>query len=582
MEFLVNFVTWFKGLPASAKLSLFLVIVGAVTAGVLLQSQIKTSGYQYLFTNLSLTDVNMIADKLQSMNVDAQVRGDSVLVPAARVLELRNMLAEEGLPKGGGTGFEIFDKKNFGATEFEQRINYMRAVQGEISRTISAIDGVEKARVHIVIPEKKLFQEDMEDPKASVALTLYKGRKLSGSQVSGIVHLVTSAVEGLTEDNINVVDQNGVVLFQATGGNGANKSAKHLELKRSFEANLSAKIAAMLEKIVGSSGVSVSVSADMDFAMVEKTVESIDPESRVAIQEQISSDQSSGSTGSAGGAPGAAANIPGGGAGAAGSNSETSKRTESNTTYAMSKTIQRILEPSGEVKKLSVAVLVDGVYKDSTEPAAEGEEVQKVYEPRPAAEIAKIEDLVKRAVGFDEARGDSVKVETLQFQRNTASDPNQEAFVEATNSSRWMMFLLDNGKVMGIVLIAGIIFFLLVKLINSYAPPMEVAYANLIGERAGSVGQALPPGAQVNITKRDDEAAKRKAQELAESNPDLNLQKGPEIEFREMAQKSVVVETPLTSEEKLRLQAAKMQSEQIISANPDDAVQVIRSWMSEE
>jgi len=174
MEFLLNFNSWFKALPVGAKLSFFIVILGAISAGILLQSHYKYSGYQYLFTNLNLTDSNAIAERLQSMNVQVQMKGDSILVPGNRVLELRNLLASEGLPRGGGVGFELFDQKNFGETEFQQRINYIRAVQGELARTISVIDGVEKARVHIVLPEKSLFTEDAKPPSASIAVTMYK------------------------------------------------------------------------------------------------------------------------------------------------------------------------------------------------------------------------------------------------------------------------------------------------------------------------------------------------------------------------------------------------------------------------
>jgi len=586
VDFLVNFTNWFRNLPASAKISLFLVIIGAVTAGILLNSQIKHSGYQYLYTNLSLTDVNSIAAKLQSMSIDAQIQGDAILVPAVKVLELRNQMAAEGLPRGGGTGFEIFDKKNFGATEFEQRINYVRALQGELARTISAIDGIQEARVHIVLPEKKLFEEDKQEPKASVALTLYKGRRLANAQVSGIVHLVVTSVEGLTEANINVIDQDGNVLFKATGDDAASLSSKHLEVRSALENSLENRITEMMEKIVGPGGVSVSVSADMDFSQVEKTVESINPDSRVATSEHTITDSSSGSSGSAGGVPGTASNTPGGTGSSSNGNSSSSKRKESNTTYAVSKTVQKILEPVGVVKKLNIAVLVDGTYK--TEKAAKGAAGKKAgtqkttYVPRTADELQKMTGLVKKAVGFSSDRGDEVKVENMQFKHIEQDNSGEQAFVSATNSSRWMMFLLDNGKVVGIVLICGIIFILLVRLINSYAPPVEMAYANLIGEKAGSVAQALPPGAQVNIVKRDDENARAKAEQVAENIPELNLKKEREIQFREVEPQALVVDAPITSEEKLRLQAAKMQTEQIVSNNTDEAVQVIRSWMAED
>src|SRR5262249_40034164 len=159
------------------------------------------------------------------------------LVPGTRVLELRNMLSSEGLPHGGGVGFEIFDQKNFGETEFQQRVNYMRALQGELARTISAIDGVEKARVQIVLPEKSLFSEDSKPPTASVALSLLKGRKLSDGQVRGIVHMVMTSVEGMTDSHISVIDQNGNTLYKGSGDDKAGGgSTKQLELQADLEA----------------------------------------------------------------------------------------------------------------------------------------------------------------------------------------------------------------------------------------------------------------------------------------------------------------------------------------------------------
>jgi len=298
LGFLVNFVSWFKGLPGGAKVSLMLVVVGVITAGILLRTQVQHAGYQYLYTNLSMNDMNSIAERLQGMNVQPEIRGDSVLVPGNRVLELRNALASEGLPRGGGTGFEIFDEKNFGATDFEKKINFVRAIQGELARTISAIDGVESTRVHIVMPEKSLFESDQKEPTASVALTLAKGRRLADAQVAGIVHLVITSVEGLTEANINVIDQNGNMLFKATGDDGVNLSSKNAEMRSAAEKNLERRVASILEKIVGPGKFSVSVTADMDFSQIEKTVESFDPEGRVAINEQAVTEKSSGSSGS--------------------------------------------------------------------------------------------------------------------------------------------------------------------------------------------------------------------------------------------------------------------------------------------
>lgn len=577
MEFLLNFNSWYKALPASGKLSLFFVVIGMVTAGILLQSHYKQSGYQYLYTNLSLSDANSIAERLQSMNVQAQIQGDAILVPGNRVLELRNMLSTEGFPRGGGVGYEIFDQKNFGETEFQQRINYIRAIQGELSRTISAIDGVEKARVHIVMPEKSLFAQDSHNPTASVAITMYKGRKLSDSQVHGIVHMIVTSVEGLTEASLTIIDQNGNTLFKGNSDDKNGVASKSADIQNNLEAKLQKSIVEMLEKVAGSGGVTVKVSSVLNLAQVEKVVEAIDPESRVALSENVTTESSSGSSGASGGAPGAAANLPeGGGATTAQGRSENSKRTETSSTFAVTRSTQKTLEPVGTIQKLSVAVLVDGTYTTKEDGTQE-------YQPRTPEELAKFDDLVKKAIGFNATRGDEVKIENIQFKRTDLEDKGQQEFVQAANSSRWTMFLLDNGKLMGVVLVLGIIFFLLVKLVNSYAPPVNVAYANIIGQQASDIGDALPSKANVNIIQRNDAAAKEKQELIAKQVPEVNQLRGAagEINFVE-SNKSITVEAPQTSEEKLRLQAAKMQTESIIKTDINDAVQIIKSWLAED
>ncbi|MDB5038234.1 MAG: Flagellar M-ring protein [Bacteriovoracaceae bacterium] len=574
MEFLLNFNSWFKALPAAGKMSLFLVLLGAIIAGFLLKSHYETAGYQYLFTNLTLTDANAISERLQSMNVQVEMKGDAILVPGNRVLELRNMLASEGLPNGGGVGFEIFDRKNFGETEFQQRINYVRAVQGELARTIQAIDGVEKARVHIVIPEKALFAEDNKSPTASVAITLNKGRKLNDAQVNGIVHMMVTSVEGLTEAGINVIDQNGNVLFKASGDEKGG-GTKNLELQSNIEKRLESGVRNMLERIVGAGGVSVKVSSIMNFSQIEKMVESVDPESRVALSENTTTETTSGTSGSPGGAPGAASNVPGGtGQVASQARNENSKKTETTATYAVTKSTQKTLEPVGAIQKLSVAVLVDGNYTTA-------EDGKQTYQPRTAEEITKIEEIVKNAVGYNKERGDQVKVENMQFQKIEINDKAQDAYVENTTSARWKMFLFDNAKLMGVVLIAGIIFFMLVKLVNSYAPPVNVAYANIIGQQAGQIAEALPRGATVNITQRNDPAARERTEQLAKQIPETNQRKGEASINIVESNQSITIESPVTSEEKLRLQGAKIQTEQIIKSDINEAVQVVRSWMNE-
>lgn len=575
MEFLLNLNSWIKSLPASGKLSLMLVVVGAVMAGLLLTSQYQEAGYQYLFTNLSLTDANAIGERLQSMNVKAKIQGDAVLVPGDRVLELRNLLSAEGLPQGGGIGFEIFDKQNFGETEFQQRVNYVRAIQGELARTISAIDGVEKARVHLVMPEQSLFDKDQKNPTASIAMTMFKGRRLSDSQISGIVHLVQSSVEGLKEDHISVIDQNGNILFKGDGAGSAG-TAKNMDAQAQYEKRMERSVIELVEKIVGPGSADVKVSAQMNFVQSERVVEAIDPESRVALSEQLTTDVSQSSQGSPGGAPGAASNTPdAAGASTSSGRSENTKRTESTTSFAVSKTTQKIIDPVGTVQKLSVAVLVDGTYEKKEDGSA-------TYKPRSPEDLAKIEQLVRRAVGFNESRGDEVKVENLQFQKIDTVDVAQDAFVTATNSSRWTLWLMDNMKLIGLVAVLAVVFLLLIRLVNSYAPPVNVAYANIIGQPAARVAEALPPNANVNLVQRDAPEVKAITENIQKQLPEVQQRKGasPTINIVEQTG-SITVETPVTSEEKLRLQAAKLQVEGIIKADVNEAVAIVRSWLAE-
>jgi len=189
-------------------------------------------------------------------------------------------------------------------------------------------------------------------------------------------------------------------------------------------------------------------------------------------------------------------------------------------------------------------------------------------------------DLVQKSIGFTAARGDELRVENVQFKALEENDVAQEAFIQATNSSKWTLFLMDNAAMLGVVLIAGLIFFLLVRLVNSYAPPMELAYANIIGERAGMIAAGLPSGAPIQIVQRDSPDVQAKAELVAKQNPDLSIAKAAEAKMLE-AQMAMATQA-VTSDEKLRLQAAKMQAEKIVGSSPDEAVQIVRSWLAED
>jgi len=373
--------------------------------------------YRPLFTNLSAEDAGEIVKKLKDSKTPYQITpdGKGVMVPAEKVHEMRMSLASEGLPQGGGIGFEIFDRKNFGMTEFVQKLNYQRALQGELSRTISQINGVEQARIHLVIPEKSLFKENEKPATASIVLKMKSNRTLRDNEVQGVVHLVASSIEGMNPDHVTVLDSRGKILSK---GNGTSDAASKLtsamqETQRSYEKNVEERIQSLLDRIVGSGKTVARVSATLDFKHVERVEEKFDPET-IAVRSEQRTEEKSASTTTSAGVPGVQTNLgrtapPGGGSSGGGS------KNDETLNYEVSRSTAKIVEPVGALSKISVAVLVDGKYE---QPAATNvaQPAKPKYVPRSPDELQKIEALVKSAVGFNAERGDQLTVQNIPFQ----------------------------------------------------------------------------------------------------------------------------------------------------------------------
>jgi len=405
---MADFAEEIKNLPMKKVFALLLVIVLVVTAGILLVTWSQKADFQLLYSNLSEEDSGAIVQKLNELKIPYSTTGGGVMVPADKVYEVRLQLASQGLPQGGGVGFELFDKTSFTMTDFVQKLNYRRALQGELARTIRSLAEVEQCRVHLAVPEKSLFMQKEERPKASVLLKLRAGRKLSPGQVQGIVHLLSSSVEGLDPKDVSVVNNSGEMLtaivddtFGASGG--------QIEYQRNFEKDLETRVISMLEPVVGKGKVKTRVAASLDFTKVEKTEEKYDPDSQVARSEQRNAEKSS--SGTSGGVPGVASNLPGRQQTVtqAGSTSSSEKKNET-INYEISKTISRITGALGGIKRLSVVVLVDGTY------AAPQGSTEKKYSPRTEDEVRQFEDMVKKAIGFTTERGDEVKVVNMPFE----------------------------------------------------------------------------------------------------------------------------------------------------------------------
>jgi flagellar M-ring protein FliF len=363
-----------------------------------------------LFTDLSFEDSSAIIRDLERQTIPYQIRNEGaiVLVPKDAVTRLRMKLAESGLPKGGGVGYEIFDKSDaLGATSFVQNINHLRALEGELSRTIRAIDRVAAARVHLVLPERPLFSRERQEPSASIVLKL-RG-SLEAQQVRAIRHLVASAVNGLKPTRVSVVDETGRLLADGADDNLSGLGGSADERKTAFERRLRENVENIVSSVVGPGRARVQLTADFDFNRVTQTTDKFDPEGRVVRSSQTREESQASHEGKEGQVtvgnelPGAQQAKQGEHA----ANKSDNRKSEEIVNYEISRTTKTEVIEGGRVNRISVAVLVDGTY------AKNGSD--SVYTPREKDELDRIAALVRSAIGFDQRRGDQVEIVNLRF-----------------------------------------------------------------------------------------------------------------------------------------------------------------------
>jgi flagellar M-ring protein FliF len=380
---------------AAVLTAFFLYIAGAITEPP------KT----ILFSGLESRDAAAVTGKLDAMAVKYDVKdGGTILVPSDQVTKLRMALAQDNLP-AAGVGYEIFDKSDaFGTTAFVQNINHLRALEGELARSIQTIEGIESARVHLVIPERQVFSRDDQQPSASVILKT-RGRMDRG-QVQAIQHLVAAAVAALSADRVAIVDDRGNLLAGGDDKSGPDALARNQdEDTTNYENSLRQRIEAIVTSVVGAGHVQVQVAADINYNHTQTTSETYDPDSKVVRSTQTV-EQNASNTSAGANAMSVANALPGGAqSGGGDGNKDTSGRTEETTNYEISKKVTTSTVDGGDIKKVSVAVVVDGSGDTAT------------YKPRTAAEMTQITALVKSAMGFDQARGDLVQVSNMQFAR---------------------------------------------------------------------------------------------------------------------------------------------------------------------
>jgi len=427
--------TWTR-LPPRQTLTLAVVIAGAIAAAIGAWLWAQTPDYRVLYSNVSDRDGGAIIAALGTLNVPYRVGegGTVILVPASQVHETRLRLASQGLPKGSVVGYELVDNQKFGATQFQEQMNFQRGLEGELARSIQSLSAVQSARVHLALPKQSVFLRDQQQPTASVLLTLHAGRALDNAQVNGIAHLVASSVPELTIEKVSIVDQTGALLSQRRDGTDNGLDPAQLGYVKQVEQATIQRITDILEPIVGRNNVRVQVTADIDFTRNESVAESYKPNQDPKIaslrSSQISQTQTTGSA-STGGVPGALSNQPpaagvaqvdgkpaGGGAATATSTAPSSSRKDETIAYEVDKKIEHTRAQIGGIRRVTAAVVVN--YRRTTD-----EKGKSSTAALSEKEMGEINALVREAMGYSKDRGDSVNVVNA-----ACNEPEQVPVVE--------------------------------------------------------------------------------------------------------------------------------------------------------
>jgi flagellar M-ring protein FliF len=435
-EFFSKLSAGFASLAPARKVSLLAAAVVTLASIGLLVYWTGQVEYRVLFSNLSGEDAGNIVSKLQEKKVLYRLSstGDAISVPAEKVAELRLEMATAGLPQGGGVGFEIFDNKSLGSTEFEQQLNYRRALQGELSRTINSLEEIQMSRVHLALPKESLFLERQKKATASVTVKLKQGKTLRSSQVEGIVHLVASSVEGISPEDVIIVDSRGNILSTAQMDSKLAKMTNaQVDYQRSQERDIGTRIQSLLENVVGKGKAVVRVSAAMDFRITEKTEENYDPESPVVRSVKRQSEKSALPT-----AVKATSDSPG------------REKLDETINYEINRVVNKTVMPVGEIQKISVAVLIDGIY-------GKNEKGAEIYQPRPKKDIDTLEELVRKSAGINAARGDQVVVTEMPFSK---VDAEQEPLAKPSWQEKVAVFSPLIKYFTGFIAVLSILLFL--------------------------------------------------------------------------------------------------------------------------
>lgn len=452
----------FRRLPPAQKMGLATAVAALASLVAAWWMWSQSPDYQVLYSNLSDRDGGAVVAALAQMNVPYKVAdtGGAILVPGAQVHDARLKLASQGLPKGSIVGFELLDGQKLGATQFQEQVAYQRGLEGELARSIQALSAVKAARVHLAIPRATSFLRDQQKPTASVLVNLHPGRSLDRAHVAGIVHLVASSVPELNTRGVSVVDQNGTLL-SSSPAEGAALDATQLAYVREIESALARRIEEIIEPIVGAGNVRAQITADVDFSTVESTAETFKPnQAEPAIRAQTVSEKSASGTTIATGVPGAASNAPNAQPQAPDKAGKEGVLKDSSTTYEIDRVVKRERRPTGNVKRLSAAVVVNHSSKTN-------EDGEVTREALPKEAIEQIQALAREAMGFTEARGDSLNVSQAAFAQPAPVTPVETPFWK---DPAMVSTLKDSAKAVGAaLLVLYLVFGVLRPLLRSLA-----------------------------------------------------------------------------------------------------------------
>jgi flagellar M-ring protein FliF len=510
-----QFLKLINSLPLSKKISMIFVIVLVMTGFALMFLWANQENYKVLFSNLSQKDGNIIVTDLKKKNIPYKIEanGTMILVPAEKVYELRLSMAGEGLPNGGNVGFEIFDHPDFKTTRFVQELNYRRALEGELARTINQFKEVNNSRVFIVIPEDSLFIEDKKPASASIQLDLKSN--LPPDRLTAIVHLVASAVEGLEPEYVTVVDTKGRLIFKGGAGDNSSSvlSGMQLDYKKKIENQIKENVQSMLERIVGLGKAVVRVNAEIDFDKITQNEEEFDPTTTAVrssrdIEENSLGGEKSNETYRT------LINRRRGVVQSPNENQNKKTKKEVATNYEINKITRTILKPAGTIKRLSVAAVIDGKYvqeklKDGT--------TKRKYVQRTEQELNKFEEIVKNAMGYNEDREDQVTVSSIPFSDTTPMDNH---VATAPGKLDLIINIVKDYRktIINLMLIAMVFIFIVKPLLKSMKTiTKEAMFANGEVTRVSEEYAQLPESRGIDMKNRVREISRKnpeKAQQL--------------------------------------------------------------------